>query len=98
MNGLPIRNTNIYGGCHTMVGKFPCLISELNPCSPGCAPAIRDFVNDKNVTAEYHATKTGKTISWEKMGDSFVLQTERSNGGRAVQYKHNINTRKTKCK
>ena len=42
---------------------------SLDPCRPGCQPAIRDFVVKNDVDAIYHATETGRTWKWRKWSD-----------------------------
>ncbi|AZA80274.1 hypothetical protein EG347_14725 [Chryseobacterium sp. G0186] len=66
---------------------------ELNPCRPGCQPAIRDVVYTQNVTAEYKATSTGKTYSWKKDG-KLVYQTEVDIHGKARIFKYNMEAKK----
>ncbi|WP_308025175.1 RHS repeat domain-containing protein, partial [Neisseria oralis] len=68
---------------------------ELNPCRPGCQPAIRDFVGEKGVNAEYHATNTGKTYKWKRMPDGKVLQTEKA-GSKIKAFIYNLITRRRK--
>lgn len=70
------------------------MTGELNPCRPGCQPAIRDFVHAKGVTAEYTASSTGKIYKWERLDNRFVLQTEIDAKGNATTYKYNILKRK----
>jgi len=48
---------------------------EKNPCKPGCQPAIREFVQDNNVTATYTATKTGQTFKWSSFSDNKLKGT-----------------------
>ena len=69
------------------------MVGELNPCKPGCQPAIRDFVLENNVTAEYKATSTGNVYKWEKLDDKHVLQTEIIDG-KTTKYKYNMETRR----
>ncbi len=66
---------------------------ELNPCRPGCQPAIRDVVYTQDVTAEYKATSTGKTYSWKKDG-KLVYQTEVDIHGKARIFKYNMEAKK----
>lgn len=66
------------------------MTGELNPCRPGCQPAIRDFVHAKGVTAEYTASSTGNVYKWERLDNRFVLQTEIDVNGKATTYKYNI--------
>lgn len=70
------------------------MTGELNPCRPGCQPAIRDFVHAKGVTAEYTASSTGKVYQWERVDNKFVLQTEIDMDGSKTTYKYNIAKRK----
>lgn len=59
---------------------------RLDPCAPGCRPAIRQFVDDHpGVNASYAATETGSQWSWQQVSQdrprAQVIQTEqRSNG------------------
>lgn len=68
---------------------------ELNPCRPECQPAIRDFVGEKGVNAEYRATNTGKTYKWKRMPDGKVLQTEKA-GSKIKAFIYNLITRRRK--
>lgn len=36
----------------------------LPPCKPGCQPAIRRVVSEKQVSATYHASSNGNTYKW----------------------------------
>ena len=64
------------------------MIGELNPCRPGCQPAIRQFVQDNGVTATYVADSTGQTFHWSSFNDSnlkgTVLQTVTDSNGNIV--------------
>lgn len=64
------------------------MIGELNPCRPGCQPAIRKFVQDNEVTATYVANRTGQTFHWSTFNDSKlkgnVLQTITDTNGNVV--------------
>ena len=62
---------------------------------PRCQPAIRDFVGETGVNAEYHATNTGKTYKWKRMPDSKVLQTEKA-GSKIKAFIYNLITRRRK--
>lgn len=70
------------------------MTGELNPCKPGCQPAIRDFVLANNVTAEYHATSTNQTYHWERVSDKHVIQTEMVDGKVTGRYKYSMHTRR----
>lgn len=75
------------------------MAGELNPCRPGCQPAIRDFVGEKNVKAEYRASNTGRVYEWKRMPDGKVLQKERL-GSKIKAFIYNLVTRRrkpTKC-
>ncbi len=41
----------------------------LNPCKPGCQPAIRSFVQNNQVTAIYKSSSTGLTYKWTPFND-----------------------------
>ncbi|RYF75401.1 MAG: hypothetical protein EOO39_07000, partial [Cytophagaceae bacterium] len=69
------------------------MTGELNPCRPGCQPTIRDFVMTNDVTAQYHATSTGRTYSWQKISDTHLIQTELENGQAVAKYKYNMDKR-----
>ncbi|HEX2627650.1 MAG TPA: RHS repeat-associated core domain-containing protein, partial [Chitinophagaceae bacterium] len=70
------------------------MTGELNPCKPGCQPAVRDFVLANDVTAEYHATSTNRTYHWERVSDKHVIQTEMADGKVVGRYKYNMETRR----
>ncbi|WP_143305845.1 RHS repeat-associated core domain-containing protein [Chitinophaga vietnamensis] len=72
---------------------------RLNPCRPGCQPAIRKFVMANKVTASYYATSTRRTYHWERISDKHLIQTESLRGKVKAKYKYNMETgRRTKIK
>nr|WP_262915465.1 hypothetical protein [Niabella ginsengisoli] len=71
---------------------------QLNPCKPGCQPAIRRFVNDFDVSAEYHATDTGRSYHWSKSSPGHIIQTEMEGGRVVAKYDYNLNGKKPKRK
>ena len=56
-------------------GNHLKMSGTLNPCKPGCQPAIRRFVLNNNVTAEYSANN--KKFEWYKSGDGKVIQNKK---------------------
>jgi RHS repeat-associated protein len=62
---------------------------ELPPCQPGCQPAIRDFVDQNGVTAEYNEVppdgSEGSSWAWEPAADdnprADVMQTKTNPDG-----------------
>jgi uncharacterized protein RhaS with RHS repeats len=78
-------------------GDHLVMRGQLNPCKPGCQPAIRRFVLDNNVTAEYHASDTGMKYTWEKKNGK-IYQTE-TDGINVKKYEYNMDTLRRKlCK
>ena len=65
------------------------MIGELNPCKPGCQPAIRKFVQDNGVTATYIATQKKMVFHWELFNDQklkgTVLQTVTDSNGKNLE-------------
>ena len=51
----------------------------LNPCKPGCQPAIRKFVQDNGVSATYYASQSQLIFNWTTFNNpklkGTVLQT-----------------------
>ncbi|QWX84242.1 RHS repeat protein [Cellulophaga sp. HaHaR_3_176] len=72
------------------------MTGQLNPCKPGCQPAIRDFVANKGVSAEYFASDTNMTYKWEKSSTGKVIQTEIFEGKVQAKYEYDVNTRRRK--
>lgn len=71
------------------------MVGQLNPCKPGCQPAIRDFVADKGVTAEYFASDTKMHYIWEKTGNNKVLQIETDiTTGKVSAYEYDTQARR----
>lgn len=71
------------------------MVGQLNPCKPGCQPAIRDFVADKGVTAEYFASDTKMHYIWEKSGNNKVLQIETDiTTGKVSAYEYDTQARR----
>jgi hypothetical protein len=68
------------------------MIVELDVCKPGCQPAIRRFVGERGVTAEYIATSTGKTYQWERTKNGSVIQTEIFSDGKKNIYQYEYDT------
>jgi hypothetical protein len=59
---------------------------RVDPCAPGCRPAIRQFVDDHpGVNASYAATETGSQWSWQQVSQdrprARVIQTEQQSNG-----------------
>ena len=69
-------------------GNHLKMVGALNPCRPGCQPAIRRFVLENNVTAEYFATDTNTKFEWYKSADGKVIQVE---NGIKYEYKYDEN-------
>ena len=67
-------------------GNHLKMSGTLNPCKPGCQPAIRRFVLNNNVTAEYSANN--KKFEWYKSGDGKVIQIE---NGVKYEYSYDSN-------
>lgn len=65
---------------------------ELDPCRPGCLPAIRSYIQQNGGTARYSATKTGNTFTWETYNDpklkGTVKQTVTNSTGQSVSYRY----------
>lgn len=66
---------------------------QLNPCKPGCQPAIRKFVQDQGVTAEYTATQTQKKYNWRpysnpKLKGTVIQKVMDSRGAVLEEYRY----------
>lgn len=65
---------------------------ELDPCRPGCQPAIRSYIQENGGTAKYYATATGNTFSWETYSDpklkGTVKQTITDSNGQSTSYRY----------
>ena len=69
-------------------GNHLKMTGALNPCRPGCQPAIRRFVLKNNVTVEYFATDTNTKFEWYKSADGKVIQIE---NGIKYEYRYDEN-------
>ena len=62
----------------------------LDPCRPGCQPAIREFVKENDVIAVYESST--KTFYWRPFNDiklkGSVLQTVEDKDGKSVSWRY----------
>ena len=65
---------------------------HLDPCKPGCQPAIRSFIQNNEGSAKYHASLTGSTFYWEKYENpklkGTVKQSVTNSNGVTVSYRY----------